>query len=153
MTTNTLAAGTLVREIDIRAPVAKVFAALTDPTQVPQWWGSDDSYRCGTMEVDFRVGGTWRTTGVGADGKPFVVDGEYRIIDAPHLVEFTWHYDWAETEVNTVVRYELTERGAGLTHLRVVHSGFADDKGRDDHGDGWIRVLAWLRDYVEGPAQ
>jgi len=139
---------TIVREIEIRAPVTKVFAAITDPNQVTQWWGSDDTYRCTSMEQDFRVGGKWRTTGVGADGKPFAVEGEYRVIDPPRVLEYTWRHDWGDRPDETLVRFELGEWEGG-TRLRVVHSGFADAKSRDDHSQGWVRVLGWLSDFVQ----
>lgn len=139
----------IVREIDIRAPMAKVFAALTEPDKVTAWWGSTDSYVCDSMEVDFRVGGTWKTVGHSLDGRAFTVYGVYRVIEPPRVVEFTWRHDWgARGDEETVVRYELSERD-GMTHLRVVHSGFGDEKGRSDHEDGWLRVLGWLQNYVE----
>jgi uncharacterized protein YndB with AHSA1/START domain len=139
---------TVVREIEIRAPLARVYAALTDPDQIRAWWGAD-AYRCEKVEADFRVGGKWRTTGHLQDGKPFAVEGEYRRIDVPRLVEMTWRHDWGDRpEEETVVRYELMEQH-GVTRVRVTHSGFVDEKGRDDHGDGWARVLTWLQGYVQ----
>jgi len=148
MTTDTLST-TIVREITIRATPARVFAAITDPDQVTSWWGTDDTYRVTKMEQDFRVGGKWRSTGQSADGKPFAVEGEYRVIDPPRVLEYTWRHDWGDRpDGETVVRYDLSERD-GMTHLRVTHSGFADTKARDDHDLGWTRVLGWLRAYVE----
>jgi uncharacterized protein YndB with AHSA1/START domain len=149
-TTKQAPTGTIVREIDIKATVARIFAAITDPQQVTAWWGNGDTYRCERMEQDFRVGGAWRTVGHGKDGKPFAVEGEYRVIDPPHTLEYTWRHDWGtRTDEETLVRFELSDRGDGVTHLRVVHSGFADPNVSDDHADGWTRVLGWLRDYVQ----
>jgi uncharacterized protein YndB with AHSA1/START domain len=147
MTAKTLT-GTIVREIDIKAPAAKIFAAITDPEQITAWWGTEDTYRCERMDQDFRVGGAWRTVGHGKDGKAFAVEGVYRVIDPPRLLEYTWRHDWGERPSDeTIVRFELSERD-GVTHLRVVHMGFADLDVDDGHGDGWTRVLGWLRDYI-----
>jgi hypothetical protein len=34
--------------------------------------------------------------------------------------------------------------------LKVTHSGFAGDvKDATDHGEGWNRVLGWMRAFVE----
>jgi uncharacterized protein YndB with AHSA1/START domain len=140
---------TIRREIEIRATAAKIFAAITEPDQLTRWWGTDNTYRVTDMERDFRVGGKWRTTGRSADGKPFAVEGEYRIIDPPRVLEYSWRHDWGRPDdPATVVRYDLDERD-GVTHLRVTHSGFADVKSRDDHNLGWVHVLGWLRDFVE----
>jgi len=35
----------IVSEIHIAAPPARVFQALVDPAQVPQWWGQTGIYR------------------------------------------------------------------------------------------------------------
>ena len=144
-------ATTLVREIDIKAPAAKVFAALTDPEQLPKWWGDAETYRVETMERDLRPDGMWRTTGIDSDGStPFAVWGVYSEIKPPHLLEYTWNYDWAGPDVSeTLVRFELEERD-GVTHVRVTHSGFADEANKNEHDKGWTRVLGWLSAYVEG---
>jgi len=148
MATQTLDA--IVREIEINAPAAKVFAALTEPEQLVQWWGHPGSYHCTKMEADLRVGGRWRTTGESKDGSPFSVTGEYRVIEPPHALEFTWRHDWGahEDQIDTLVRYDIEERD-GVTRVRVTHSGFADVASRDDHERGWGTVLGWLRGYLQ----
>jgi uncharacterized protein YndB with AHSA1/START domain len=139
---------TIVREITIDAPASKIYAALTDPNQLTQWWGSDDRYRTTAMEADVRVGGRWRTIGKDADGRDFAVEGVYRVVQPPHLLEFTWKHDWEGADSSeTLVRYELIEDG-GSTLLRVTHSGFQSEKSRDDHDRGWTQVLTWLEAYV-----
>jgi len=141
---------TIVKDVTIDAPAAKVFAALTEPDQLTQWWGSDEIYRVTHMERDLRVGGTWRTTGRGADGHTFAVEGVYRAIEPPRLLEYTWNYDWDEHRAETVVRFELTER-AGSTHVHVTHSGFLERAAHDQHEQGWDLVLGWLTRFVERP--
>jgi activator of Hsp90 ATPase-like protein len=64
-------------EIFIAAPPERVFQAITDPTQPPQWWGQQGVYRLSEHHGDVRVGGKWSSIGVGADGTSFRVDGEY----------------------------------------------------------------------------
>jgi len=140
----------IVESIDIKAPIEAVFAAVTDPDQLPQWWGGDQ-YGVDKMERDLRVGGAWRTFGTGRDGSRFTVSGRYTVVDPPHAVEFTWAHDWHEAGTapnETVVRYDLSEK-AGVTTLRVTHSGFTDATDRDNHARGWIVVLAWVRDFAQ----
>jgi uncharacterized protein YndB with AHSA1/START domain len=144
------AANTIEQEITINAPIARVFRAVTDPTEVAAWWGSDDSYRVTGMTADLRVGGSYRTVGIGSDGLPFAVTGVYRVVDLPHAVEYTWRYEdeYKPGMPETVVRYELSERD-GATHVRVIHWGFATPAQGADYPAGWLRVLGWMRDYVE----
>jgi uncharacterized protein YndB with AHSA1/START domain len=80
--------------------------------------------------------------------KTFRVGGEYRTIDRPRLLIFTWLPDWQEDATESLVRFELEER-SGVTRLRLTHSGLATEKARESHR-GWPQVLGWLRAYVEG---
>ncbi len=142
-------ATTIVREISINAPAAKVFAALTQPEQMVRWWGDDNIYRLTNMEADVRVGGRWRTVGRDVAGEEFYVEGEYRTIDSPVVLEYTWRYSWAQDgDPQTVVRFDLDERD-GATHVQVTHSGFADAHSKHGHDDGWVLVLGWLRNFAE----
>lgn len=140
---------TLVQEITINAPAAIVFAALTDPNQLPQWWGDEQTYRCTHMENDLRVGGGWRTDGVSSDGGTFTVGGEYLAIDPPRLLEYTWDPSFGTPhDAKTVVHIELTETG-GVTRLHLTHSGFSSPESRDQHDAGWTKVLGWLKGFAE----
>ncbi|HEX6895272.1 MAG TPA: SRPBCC domain-containing protein [Bryobacteraceae bacterium] len=50
--------------------------------------------------------------GNGMGGKPFHVRGEYRQIERPRLLVFTWLPSWQEDAVESVVRVELEEKAA-----------------------------------------
>lgn len=135
-------------ETFISAPPERVFQALTDPKQVVQWWGQGGLYRTTESRVDLRPGGSWRSAGVNAEGERFHVEGEYREVDIPKLIVYTWRKSWMP-HVETVVRIELTPEGSG-TRVLVQHSGFAGipDAARD-HGNGWMRVLGWMQAFIE----
>jgi uncharacterized protein YndB with AHSA1/START domain len=151
----------LEAEIFVAAPPERVFQALTDPAQMPRWWGQEGMYRITECKADLRSGGKWSSVGVGADGAAFRVDGEYLEIDPPRLLVHTWVPSYSQT-LNTVVRWELEPRrvhglqprgphkmGTG-TNLKLRHTGFAGDaKAAADHGNGWKRVLAWMQAFVE----
>jgi uncharacterized protein YndB with AHSA1/START domain len=155
---------TVIAEIFIAAPPARVFQAISDPTQLPRWWGQQGLYHVTRSSMDVRRGGKWRSDGVGADGKSFHVEGEYLEVDPPRLLVHTWNssYDTAKT----VVRWELEAQtvnalgpsgpkktGTG-TLVRVTQEGFAGDLGSATaHGEGWKRVLGWLEAYVERGAE
>jgi len=140
---------TIVVEIDIDAPLERVFQAWTDPQQRLAWWGDDGLYRGQKMESDLRVGGKWVTEGKSKQGKDFTVSGTYTRIEAPRVLGFTWNHDWggaAGTETHVLI--ELTPTSSG-THVTLTHSGFAAVGERDDHKQGWGRVLGWLQSYLQ----
>jgi uncharacterized protein YndB with AHSA1/START domain len=154
----------VVAEIFVAAPPARVFEAITDPKQVPQWWGQQGMYRITEWKGDLRTGGKWSSVGTGADGTSFRVDGEYLEVDPPRLLVHTWIPSWI-SNLKTVVRWELEPRDVhGLQHsgpkksgtgtlVRLRHQGFAGaPKSAFDHSQGWTRVLAWMQGFVEAGA-
>jgi uncharacterized protein YndB with AHSA1/START domain len=138
---------TIVKEIVIKAPAERIFEALTNPEQRLKWWGAEGQYRGTHMESDLRPGGKWMTRGIGRGEKSFTVGGEYRKIERPRLLAFTWLPDWEENASESLVRFDLDEKD-GVTTVRLTHSGLTSESSRDHHR-GWPQVLAWLRTYVE----
>ena len=152
---------TIEAEIFVAAPPERVFQALTDPNQMPRWWGQQGMYRLQQCTADLRPGGKWSSVGVGADGTPFRVDGEYLEVDPPRLLVHTWMPSFSQVR-STVVRWELERRevhglqprgphrmGVG-TVVKLRHTGFAGNaKSAADHGHGWERVLGWMQAFVE----
>src|SRR5690348_4192382 len=78
-------------EIFIAAPPTRVFQAISDPSQTSQWWGQKGLYRVTKAEADVRVGGEWRSSGIGDDGKEFSVGGKYLEVNPPRLLVHTWN--------------------------------------------------------------
>jgi uncharacterized protein YndB with AHSA1/START domain len=138
---------TIIKEIQIKAPAERIFEALTNPDQRLKWWGAEGQYRGTHMESDLRPGGKWMTRGIGRGDKSFVVQGEYRKIDRPRLLVFTWLPDWDPNASESLVRFDLEEAN-GLTTVRLTHSGLTTESARAHH-QGWPQVLSWLQAYVE----
>jgi uncharacterized protein YndB with AHSA1/START domain/DNA-binding transcriptional ArsR family regulator len=136
---------TIIQEIIISAPAERVFDALTDPSQRVAWWGNEGRFRTTYMESDLHPGGKWMMRGMGM-GKPFSVYGEYRTIERPRLLVFTWLPSWQDDATESLVRFDLEERD-GRTTVRLTHSGLTGS-GRAQH-KGWPQILAWLQAYVE----
>jgi uncharacterized protein YndB with AHSA1/START domain len=150
----------VVAEIFIAAPPARVFQAISDPAQLPRWWGQDGVYHVTKSTMDVRPGGHWRSEGAIADGKTFYVEGEYLEVNPPHLLVHTWVSSYQTTK--TVVRWELEPQTISALHpggpkksgtgtrVRVTQEGFAGDlEDARNHGEGWKRVLGWLEAFVE----
>jgi uncharacterized protein YndB with AHSA1/START domain len=137
--------GLILATVEIAAPPERVFRALASEELV-KWWGSADTYRTTKWTGELRVGGAWRTEGIGADGKPFSVGGEFVEIDAPRKLVQTWRPDWDGGNVTTLT-YRLEPIPSG-TRLTLRHVGFT---GRPDscqgHAEGWERVFGWLQGY------
>jgi uncharacterized protein YndB with AHSA1/START domain len=100
------------------------------------------------MESDLRPGGKWVMRGTGVGGRPFSVVGEYRKVEPPHLLVFTWLPDWQGDATQSLVRFDLEEKD-GVTTVRLTHSGLVTERARRSH-QGWPEILAGLRTYIEG---
>ena len=155
---------TVVAELFIAAPPVRVFQAISDPKQTAQWWGQKSMYRVTEAKADVRPGGKWSSDGVGADGTPFRVEGEYLEVDPPRLLVHTWIATYSGA-LKTTVRWELEAQDVhGLQHrgpqrvgtgtlVKITHSGFAGHPDQaKGHGQGWVRVLSWMQAFVENGA-
>jgi uncharacterized protein YndB with AHSA1/START domain len=141
---------TIVQEIAIKARAERIFQALTDPAERLKWWGAEGRFQATEMESDLRPGGKWVMRGTGVGGGPFTVRGEYRQIEPPRLLIFTWLPDWQADATETTVRFDLSENN-GVTTVRLTHSGLKTESSRLSH-KGWPQVLTWLQTYSEGRA-
>src|ERR1700751_2809017 len=83
----------VIAEIFIAAPPARVFQAISDPAQLPKWWGQSGLYHVTNSRMDVRPGGKWRSDGIGEDGKTFYVEGEYLEVDRPRRLGHPWQGD------------------------------------------------------------
>ena len=140
--------GTVVATVDIMAPAARVFRALSDPAELVQWWGSPETYQSQSMESDFRVGGRWRVEGKRADGTSYSVSGEFLEITPPRRIVQTWSHDWDANHPATKLTYALDDIPGG-TRVTVHHEGFGDRAAAcNEHAMGWEMVLEWLAAHI-----
>jgi uncharacterized protein YndB with AHSA1/START domain len=141
---------TIISETHIAAPPERVFLALVDPLQVPQWWGGQgagQSFRCTKFERELRIGGKWRSEGIDGDGRSFEIVGEYLEVDAPRVLAYSWIASWTG-DVKTIVRWELEPAKEG-TLVRIRHSGLAARPEVAKSYRGWPQMLGWLQTFLE----
>lgn len=137
--------GIVLARVEIAAPPERVFAAITTD-ELTKWWGSPELYKTTKHTADLRVGGAWRSDGVGADGSAFHVGGEILEIDPPKKLVQTWKPSW-EPGPPTTVTWHLDAIDGG-TRVTVRHTGFVDPRACGDHANGWERVLGWLGGHM-----
>ena len=135
----------ITKTIDIDASVEKVWATLTEPALIAQWFGD----RC---EFDATPGGTgvFGWTEHGAESRVVVEH-----VDRPKTLVYRWaHVPGADPAPgnSTVVRFDLAETATG-TRLTLLETGFddlEDPAGKlADNTGGWDAELAELVAFVE----
>lgn len=144
----------VVGEIEISAPPERVFRALTDSAELMRWF-NDTSCPVKFWEMDARRGGRYRYATekgkVVINGvSEFECHGEILEYDPPRLLVYTWFGNWHDEKTRrTIVRWELTSKGAG-THVKVTHSGLSNEPAaRKDYSGGWVGVLENLKKVTE----
>ena len=119
--------GDVVATIDIAAPPERVFQALTNPEELAKWWVGTDSLNlpgAHDWQIDPKPRGQWSVTSRDALGRETTIHGEYRVVEPPRILEFSWQASW-DGLATTTVRYELEPvivSGASGTRLRVTHT-------------------------------
>jgi uncharacterized protein YndB with AHSA1/START domain len=131
-----------------------VFDAWTNPQVLERWWtvqSGDGSPRC---EVDLRVGGRYVLRMRDDSGELHVVGGEYREVDRPRRLVYTWRWEGAgglHPGHVSVVTVEFRADG-DVTNVVLEHSGLASEESRTRHGAGWQAVLERLAQVDFGPS-
>lgn len=80
------------------APRDAVFAAVTNPDLIPNWWGPR-SVTTKVDEMDLRRGGTWQFRHTDRDGTEVTFHGVYHEVTAPERVVQTFEFDGAPGHV------------------------------------------------------
>lgn len=141
------------REVVIKAPIAKVWKAITDPTQFCSWFSEG-------VEGDFELG-----------SQPVLDEGKYGKVriaivgrEEPHY--FAWRWVSGMEFVpqgflgnplempHTLVEFRLSEEGES-TRVILIETGFASlpekyaAENLNDNTGGWDYMLARLTEWTE----
>jgi uncharacterized protein YndB with AHSA1/START domain len=137
----------MTRVLPAARPV--VFAALTEPEELAKWWGPA-GFTAPGVEVDLRVGGAYRIAMQPPDGELFHLAGEYRDVDPPALVSYTFRWEEPDPDDReTLVTLSLGDLGES-TELRFTQGPFATEARRALHEQGWTDGLERLQQLLSG---
>jgi uncharacterized protein YndB with AHSA1/START domain len=123
----------------IAAPAEMLFDAFLEPMALSEWM-RPGTIRSTVARVDARVGGRYEITMQGEDG-PIPHSGEYRVIDRPKKLIFTWISPHAGTN-ETLVTIDFFEASKG-TEVVVTHE-LLPETARPAHSRGWTSGLEHL---------
>ncbi|MFJ8113450.1 SRPBCC domain-containing protein [Streptomyces sp. NPDC096132] len=125
----------------LSAPRPTVFRALTDPRELARWWGPD-GFTIPAVESDLRPGGGYRIAMQPPEGELFHLVGEFLEVVAPERLSFTFRWEEPDPEDReTVVTLSLRDLGGTSTELLCVQTGFATERRRALHDEGWTQGL------------
>jgi uncharacterized protein YndB with AHSA1/START domain len=148
----------IVKETMLKAPLSRVWKAISDAQEFGEWFKVDMSGQ------SFRPGQPvhGKMTYTGYEGMPFEI--VVASVEPERLFSFRWHpYDIDPNQDNsdepmTLVEFELEEVDGG-TKLTVTESGFDNiplarrAEAFRSNSEGWAIQLENVRKHVEGQSK
>ena len=133
---------------DFDAPASLLFALWSDVDHFKNWMGPE-GFGCPNAEIDFRVGGKYRGMIRSKDHGDNWFGGEYREIEAPHRLVFTWKWDEGPSSaMETLVTITFRENANGVTTMTFHQTPFVSVERRDAHIGGWTSLFNKLAAYA-----
>jgi uncharacterized protein YndB with AHSA1/START domain len=118
------------------APAERVFEAWTSEEVLRRWLHGMPGWETPTAEVDLRVGGRIRIVMRDpSDGTEAGATGEYRVVEPPRRLVFTWIWD-DQPDQPQLIELEFSERSGGTTVL-MTNSSIPTDEQRGSQQRGW----------------
>jgi uncharacterized protein YndB with AHSA1/START domain len=126
----------LAIERSLPAPAPVVFAALTEPDQLVRWWGPN-GFTVPALELQARVGRSYRIEMKPPAGDPFHLAGEFREVAPPKRLAYTFAWEDPDPDdTETLVRLALVDLG-GSTEVSLRQGAFKTEARLALHRDGW----------------
>jgi uncharacterized protein YndB with AHSA1/START domain len=128
----------VLREAQIAAPPATVFAFLTDPEKILSWMGTEAT-------TETHPGGLYLVKGCGGAARNRAARGAFREVVPVHRLaySFGWEGDEEVPPGSSLVEIDLIDRDGG-TLLRMTHSGLPNEAQCVGHDRGWAHYLGRL---------
>ena len=135
------------------APVDLVYRMWSEAEHMRRW-GCPEGFSVVYSEIDFRVGGQWRSCMRSPDGTDYRLQGEYlEIVPNEKIVNTS---AWLDEEDNPVQQTVITLnfRAVGdKTELTLHQETFETVSSRDSHLEGWVSSLANLATHLNDPSK
>ena len=111
------------------APRELVFEAWTTPEHFSVWFGSSQvEVPLDSLEMDVRVGGSWKATMVLPDGNTINWVGEYLEVDPPSRLVMTLTDNPSKPEREPVTVDLKEVEGGTEMHMTQAAAGFSDEQ-------------------------
>lgn len=133
--------------VEINAPVARVWRALTDPGLIRIWSGQE-------AQIDARQGGVYRVGKPGAGARESLID----IFEVNRRLRLIYSNDRHSPPSDSAIVDDFildVRNGKGTTTLRLLGSGISESPAWDRHylqyRMSWERLMARIKVTLEKP--
>ena len=100
----------------VKAAPNDVYRAWTDRAQLARWFAPSSDFEVVVHELNPRAGGTYRIEMRAPDGSSHVAVGEYRELEAPRRLTFTWRWEDSPMADTLVSSRSTSPRSQATSH-------------------------------------
>jgi uncharacterized protein YndB with AHSA1/START domain len=136
-------------EIKRVLPAARpdVFRAFSTADELAKWWGPQ-GFTVASLRFSPRVGGRYRIEMQPPEGDPFHVTGEFREVDPPAGLAFTFVYEDPDPDdVENLVELSFRDLGES-TEVSFTQGPFKTEPRLELHRSGWTDSFDRLEHYI-----
>ena len=129
------------------APPSLVFRAFAEPGELAKWWGPR-GFTAPRIELELRVGGSYRIAMQPPDGDLFYLSGNFVEVDPPARLAYTFRWEDPDPDDReTVVRLSFEDLGES-TEVTFTQGTFATEERRALHDQGWTDSFDRLQELL-----
>jgi uncharacterized protein YndB with AHSA1/START domain len=122
---------------------ADAWRAMTEPDVLASWWGPN-GFSVPSLEFEPRVGESFRIAMQPPEGELFHLHGEFREVNPPSRLSFTFVWDPADPDDReTVATLSLRDRGDDV-EVELIQGEFATEERLALHDGGWTESFEKL---------
>jgi uncharacterized protein YndB with AHSA1/START domain len=135
------------------AAPAVVYTAFTEPDELARWWGPQ-GFSVLSLTFEPGVGDSYRIEMQPPEGDPFFLTGEFREVDPPARLAFTFVYEEPDPDdVETLVGLSFRQlEGGDSTEVAFRQAPFKTEARLELHRDGWTDTFDRLEQLLDESA-
>jgi uncharacterized protein YndB with AHSA1/START domain len=124
------------------APAEMIYDAWLDPNVVKEFMRPADVITIPNPEIDAKVGGAFLFN-MHAGENILPHKGEYKILDRPNKIQFTWNSMNTNNE-DSIVTITINALDESSCELTLAHELLPNESSKNDHNGGWNNILKTL---------
>jgi uncharacterized protein YndB with AHSA1/START domain len=132
------------------APREEVWRAITDSAELAKWWGPK-GFRAPEVDFDPRPGGGYRIAMQPPDGDLFHLHGEFREVDPPSRLGYTFRWDPPDQDDRETLATLILEESGDRTEVSLTQGEFATPARLELHEGGWSDAFERLEELLSRP--
>ena len=127
-------------------PADIIYDAWLDPKAIKEFMRPADIITIPEPEIDASVGGAFLFN-MHAGENVLPHKGEYKVLDRPTKIQFTWNSMNTNSE-DSLVTITITALDKNSCELSLVHELLPTESSKNDHNSGWSNILKTLNELV-----